>query len=67
MSTTSRASRTSRAARTRLTVTPSVTTLRRGGHRSVSVGPAGAAYDVPSGIFDGLIRSARGVRLDRSR
>lgn len=58
-----------RASRQGLSVTPSVTAVRRGSHRSVVAAPVEPARPVapaaPAGVE--LIASARGVRLSRGR
>lgn len=63
---------TARASRRRLSVIPSVTSVRRGSHRSVVATPVEpvqpatqAAAPAPAGLS--LISSARGVRLSRGR
>ena len=65
-----RSSRPSRPSRSsRLPLTPSVTTVRRGSHRpraAVVIDAPKAASSTPAADLS-LLRSARGVRLDRSR
>ncbi len=61
-------SRAPRASRQRLSLTPAVTPVRRGSHRSATIDAAPAPSPVaprPSGVE--LLSSARGVRLSRGR
>lgn len=61
--------RSSRASRQRLSVTPAVTTVRRGSHRPgpvASVEPAQPLAPAPT-VGVSLMSSARGVRLSRNR
>ena len=55
--------------RQRLPLTPAVTTLRRGGHRSTAPAATAVTESIPShpGARLSLISSARGVRLSRER
>ena len=56
-------SRTSRSSHQHLPLTPAVTTVRRGSHRSAAAAPSPVAPRPVAGVP--LLRSARGVRLSR--